>query len=244
MRVTRGRWLTAQEYERDWWDKRADMDLEYLEVFAREMQEDLSGIYEVNGESEIVEIGTGPGGLITHLPGKRRCGVEPLEEFFATVPKFAAARDQKVEYYARRGEELPFADKEFDLAICDNVLDHAEEPDAVVRELRRVLRIGGIFYFRQNTFTRWGVFVRKLLESFTVDRGHPHTFTKPYLQQLLGELEFELVKSTERGYGAAWRDDITSKSWKGVFRALLFIPRDTVLWVLRRGELRDKDSAA
>lgn len=236
MTVTRGRWQTAQQYEHDWWDQRADMDLEYLEVFAQELQKDLSGLLELTGESEIVEIGSGPGGLITYLPGKRRCGVEPLEEFFATVPRFAAARDQKVEYYARRGEELPFADRSFDLAICDNVLDHTEDPVAVVREIRRVLRIGGVLYFRQNTFTRWGVFVRKLLESITFDRGHPHTFTKSYLEMLLSIMDFEPVKQNERGYGAAWRDDITSGSWKGVMRALLVIPRDTVLWVLRRVE--------
>jgi SAM-dependent methyltransferase len=40
-------------------------------------------------------------------------------------------------------ENLPVADASFDLVLCTQVLEHADDPAQVVRELRRVVRPGG-----------------------------------------------------------------------------------------------------
>lgn len=42
------------------------------------------------------------------------------------------------------GEDMPFRDKEFDYAICNQVLEHVEHPDRFIRELARVARRGYI----------------------------------------------------------------------------------------------------
>jgi SAM-dependent methyltransferase len=52
------------------------------------------------------------------------------------------------------GESLPFADGSFDVALCDNVVDHAESPQRIVRELVRVLVPGGLLYFTVNVHHR------------------------------------------------------------------------------------------
>lgn len=42
-------------------------------------------------------------------------------------------------------DHLPFADAQFEGAVLDNVLEHLEQPEPLLAEVRRVLRIGGDF---------------------------------------------------------------------------------------------------
>ncbi len=59
------------------------------------------------------------------------------------------------------GERLPFADGAFDVALCDNVVDHAEQPAAIVGEMARVLAPGGLLYFTVNVHHRlYSLFAR------------------------------------------------------------------------------------
>jgi SAM-dependent methyltransferase len=48
------------------------------------------------------------------------------------------------------GESLPFPDRSFDVVLCDNVVDHAESPEQIVRELVRIIKPGGLLYFTVN----------------------------------------------------------------------------------------------
>lgn len=48
--------------------------------------------------------------------------------------------NKKIIYY--NGGTFPFADKEFDYAICSHVLEHVEDPDVFIGELTRVAHKG------------------------------------------------------------------------------------------------------
>jgi SAM-dependent methyltransferase len=52
------------------------------------------------------------------------------------------------------GKPLPFADQTFDLILCDWVVEHIEDPQSFVTEIRRVLKVGG--WFCARTPNRWG----------------------------------------------------------------------------------------
>ena len=45
------------------------------------------------------------------------------------------------------GENLPFASESFDLVYSSNVLEHVQEPNLVIRESLRVLKVGGYLQF-------------------------------------------------------------------------------------------------
>lgn len=46
------------------------------------------------------------------------------------------------------GDKLPFPDQSFDVVICDNVLEHLDQPLIVFKEVLRVLKPGGKFLFK------------------------------------------------------------------------------------------------
>jgi SAM-dependent methyltransferase len=99
----------------------------------------LIGLASLPPEPEILDAGCGTGANLVHFgPLGRARGVDPSAE--------------AVEYCRRRGlegvsqarlEALPFDDASFDLLLACDVLEHIEDDDGALRELRRVARRDG-----------------------------------------------------------------------------------------------------
>jgi SAM-dependent methyltransferase len=74
------------------------------------------------------------------------CGVKPYYPLFAPIASEYVGVDVVETPWADLvgpAEALPVDDASFDLVLCTQVLEHAEDPAQVVRELRRVLAPGG-----------------------------------------------------------------------------------------------------
>ena len=103
------------------------------------------------------------------------------------VPEFAATAEEQRELAARAsaiagidldagmakhrllalrafasGEALPFADRTFDLATANMVVEHLREPAKVFAEIRRVLRPGGRFLFHTPNYRYPAIFIASL----------------------------------------------------------------------------------
>jgi SAM-dependent methyltransferase len=101
----------------------------------------------VETEARVLEVGSGAHGLIFYFGTTRGVGCDPLAcDYAALFP----AWQRRAQTVAACGERLPFADASFDIVLCDNVVDHAESPAEIVRELSRVLAPGGLLYFTVN----------------------------------------------------------------------------------------------
>ena len=98
-------------------------------------------------DARVLEVGSGAHGLVFYFGTTRGAGVDPLAcDYAALFP----AWQNRARTIAARGERLPFADHAFDFVLCDNVVDHAEGPAEIVREIARVLAPGGLLYFTVN----------------------------------------------------------------------------------------------
>ena len=78
---------------------------------------------------------------------------------------------------------LPYRDASFDVGVCEQVLEHVDDPGAALREIARVLRPGGLFVAGVPTFPPGVASLRDLVAPWfhsVSDREHGHvrTFTR------------------------------------------------------------------
>jgi ubiquinone/menaquinone biosynthesis C-methylase UbiE len=89
-----------------------------------------------------LDAGCGDGRFLAALDAElpeRVAGVD----IAATIVETARARMPRADLRQANIEALPFADGEFDLVLCSQVIEHVLDAPAAIRELRRVLRPGG-----------------------------------------------------------------------------------------------------
>jgi 2-polyprenyl-6-hydroxyphenyl methylase/3-demethylubiquinone-9 3-methyltransferase len=84
--------------------------------------------------------------------GARVTGVDPSSVSLAVARSHARESRLSIRYEQGRGEAIPLPDASFDLVSCCDVLEHVDDLDAVIRQIARVLRPGGLFFF--NTINR------------------------------------------------------------------------------------------
>jgi len=107
----------------------------------------LESFQPIDQNARVIEVGCGAHGLIFYFGARNGIGVDPLAVSYALLfPQWQRCAATVAAF----GEQLPFANASFDVVICDNVIDHAESPGTIVKELVRILRPGGLLYFTVN----------------------------------------------------------------------------------------------
>jgi len=98
----------------------------------------------------VLELGCGTGVFLPLLaravgPAGRVVGLDHAPTFVAAARERVAAAGLAAAVAVEEGDayRLPFPDASFDAAHCERVLMHLDDPDAALRELRRVVRPGG-----------------------------------------------------------------------------------------------------
>lgn len=167
------RWKRAQEAEKKYWRSTKegwlndDRRLYWQEILNRGFGLD----YNFFRNKDVLEIGCGPSGIIFQIDtAKHRIGIEPME-----LGNLVGEDWKKSIVKKGVGENLPFEDNSFDIVISFNALDHAINPDGVIRETSRVLRDNGDFliwiYTLRDTYRPLQGVLNRL------DPPHPHHFT-------------------------------------------------------------------
>jgi SAM-dependent methyltransferase len=94
----------------------------------------------------LLEVGCGAGRFLCALrlsrPGLELAGTDVSRAALARL----AARAPEIETRPGSGAELPAADGEFEAVLVMDVLEHVDDPDRLLGEVRRVLAPGGILH--------------------------------------------------------------------------------------------------
>ncbi|HEY0171065.1 MAG TPA: methyltransferase domain-containing protein [Pyrinomonadaceae bacterium] len=121
--------------------------VEAMRARSARVREKLERVRPIAPDARVLEVGSGAHGLVFFFGTTRGVGCDPLAcDYAALFP----AWQHHARTIAAAGERLPFADASFDVVLCDNVVDHAEDPARIARELARVLAPGGLLYFTVN----------------------------------------------------------------------------------------------
>ena len=200
LRIKRSRWLEAQEYERGFWQRLGQSiqdgttaQLGWYKWRAGRLESLLHrvGIDRPTG-GKVLEIGSGPIGIVNFLDWGERFAIDPLESFYSQQPALIALRSGHATYLEGSGEHLPLEDASCALVIIDNVIDHTYAPGRILEEISRVLEPQGRLYLCVNVHTQWGAFLHDVLATLRIDKGHPYTFTSEALRNLVQRHRFSI----------------------------------------------------
>jgi SAM-dependent methyltransferase len=95
-------------------------------------------------QAKVLNVGAGP----TPEPMLRRLRGEVGRLVGVDVDPVVMSNEDLDEAHVSDGVSLPFTDGEFDFAYSDWTVEHVIEPVPFLREVRRVLKPGGEFFFR------------------------------------------------------------------------------------------------
>lgn len=106
--------------------------------------------------AQILDVGSGPGSITIELAERVRpgavIGIEPMRSIVETAA--AAIPDGLDNLTFETGDvyDLQYEDASFDVVHAHQVLQHLREPIAALREMRRVLRPGGVLAVRDADY--------------------------------------------------------------------------------------------
>jgi len=140
-------------------------------------------LYSWQGK-KVLDLGCAGGFMAEALDdrGAHVTGIDPAAEAIAAARDHA--HDRSIQYDIGVGEALPYSDGVFDAVVCVDVLEHVTDLQAVLDEVSRVLKPGGMFLFdtiNRNPLARLATItiaedVLRLLPKGTHD---PDMFIKP-----------------------------------------------------------------
>jgi 2-polyprenyl-6-hydroxyphenyl methylase/3-demethylubiquinone-9 3-methyltransferase len=151
-----------------------------------------------------LDVGCGGGILAEEFAamGFRVTGIDPSEPSLATARGHAKARGLEIEYRQGTGESISFSDGAFPVVYCCDVLEHVRELPAVIREIYRVTKPGGVFFF--DTLNR--TLVSKLVAIKIWQEWKSTAFMPPRLHEWRMFIRPEELKRLLAQAGFEWKE--------------------------------------
>ena len=137
--------------------------------------------------------------------GAKVTGIDPAELAIEAARRHALTEGLQISYDVGVGEALPYAEARFDAVVCVDVLEHVADLDAVLLEVARVLRPGGLFLFdtiNRNPIARFATITiaENLLRLLPRGTHDPEMFIMPRELRLALE-KAGLISGSSTGLG-------------------------------------------
>ena len=158
--------------------------------YLRRGQRDVISLLNIKEDMSILDIGCGTGwalGQAANLIDNKGSFygvdlsakmIEKAKENFKTKENF--------HFIKANAESIPLDDNLFDFIICTNSFHHYFNPDKALKEMYRLLKIGGKVYILDPTADIW---IIKIIDKLAILLGHGHVkfySTKEFKELIVG----------------------------------------------------------
>ena len=181
-----------------WWDERGPLYALHPSVNTARLEYVLATLecQLGSGSRRVLDLGCG-GGFVSEALAARGfevCGVDPSQASIEVARAHALESQLNIDYRPGYGENLPLPDASVDAVCCLDVLEHVNDFRAVLSEVVRVLRPGGVLIFDTINRTLKSRFVIAfLLQDFPLTRLAPKRLHDPRLFITPSELSLALT---------------------------------------------------
>jgi 2-polyprenyl-6-hydroxyphenyl methylase/3-demethylubiquinone-9 3-methyltransferase len=136
------------EHAETWWDG----SRYFLRMLANQVHARMLYFDRINSRwrgLETLDLGCGGGFMAEALSsrGARVIGVDPWDTVLRIARTHAKTSKLDIQYVVAAGESLPLDSNSVDRVVSVDVLEHVLDLRAVLAEIHRVLRPGGLFFF-------------------------------------------------------------------------------------------------
>jgi ubiquinone/menaquinone biosynthesis C-methylase UbiE len=173
-----------------------------------EMLQSYLGELSLPQGARVLEGGSGTGAIsraISRLPSVSSVvGVDPSPVFTEKAKELSASLEG-VRFDIGDGQDLQFADGEFDLVVLHTTLCHMPDPEKGLAEARRVLKAGGVLaifdgdYVTATVATSESDPLQRALE-VTIDNFVQHPWLSRRLPSLLAKMDMNIESFRSHGY--------------------------------------------
>jgi len=176
-------------------------------------------------ELHLLDVGCSSGALlfVAHDLGFHITGVEPAGKAADTARAFG------FDVYNGLLQDAHYTDNRFDMVTMFEVVEHLIDPIAVVREVYRILKPGGLLLIGTGNAASWTVrFLGSRWEYFDISRhgGHVSFFNPASILELARQCDFHLAEIQTKRVNLSERKDVSPLQYEllKIFREFLALP--------------------
>ena len=143
---------------------------------------------KITTEGRVLDVGCAYGFMLERFP-------DVFEKFGIDISDYAIREARKrlpgVTFKIGNVEdELPFPEASFDIVICNDVIEHLENPDGALKNISKVLDRDGILFIKTPNLN-W--FRKKFFAYADKKEHHISMFSRQTLSDLLVECGFKII---------------------------------------------------
>jgi SAM-dependent methyltransferase len=161
----------------------------------------------VKEQPSLLEVGCGDGALLAELQRRRPDWAYAGVDIAQSATELASARNPAAKIQTYDGRSLPFENGEFEIGVLSHVLEHVEDPVALLAETGRVCRLVVIEIPLEANLSAQ----RKAKVSAAAEIGHLHHFSLEDARSLItnaglikhDELTDALSRKVQRFFAAS-----------------------------------------